>query len=556
MRHSVIGFIILLILSFWSVRPLLSAGFFPMHDDTQVARVIVMGKALREGQFPVRWVSDLGYGYGYPIFNFYGPLPYYVGGALYAFGTDPLVATKTMFVIGIVLSALTMYVLLNSILDPGSALVGSMLYLYAPYHAVQVYVRGAVGEFWAFGFFPLFLYGIVGALGGKQQKYATFVGGLGLAGIILSHTILGFVTTVFFAGVAGMYGFLQLVRKRTVKKQFIRMMCMFGVGLGASAFFWLPAYLEMGYTNVAEQIGSSANFRDHFVCLGQLWDSAWGFGGSIPGCVDGLSFKLGKIHVMAAVAASVGWFMRKEKFVKPKQLFVVAYTTTILSLVFMLAVSLPLWDILPLMGYVQYPWRFLAFTMAGLAIIAAIGANVIVSSKVRIAVATGIIFLTLLGNTKWFQPEYIYDRKSQEFASAEYLRFRVSRISDEYLPPGIVRPAQMSQIVRETIPTSPFVTVQTIRQLTTDEAYRVSVRAPTAIRINKAFFPGWQYWVDGMTFIPRVIAGLPVIDLSQGEHSIEMKFTNTPVRTVGNMISAATVILAGIWYAKTKKTIA
>ena len=34
---------------------------FPIHDDTQVARVYEMGKALSDSMFPVRWVEDLGF---------------------------------------------------------------------------------------------------------------------------------------------------------------------------------------------------------------------------------------------------------------------------------------------------------------------------------------------------------------------------------------------------------------------------------------------------------------------------------------------------------------
>src|SRR5258708_28033380 len=95
------GFLFVLTFSFWTVLPLFHAGFFPMHDDTQVARVFEMGQALKDGMFPVRWVSDLGYGYGYPVFNFYAPLAYYFGGILVLFGLNALIATKVMFVVGI-----------------------------------------------------------------------------------------------------------------------------------------------------------------------------------------------------------------------------------------------------------------------------------------------------------------------------------------------------------------------------------------------------------------------------------------------------------------------
>src|SRR3989304_8667893 len=88
------GLILVLIFSILTIRPLLSPGFFPMHDDTQVARVFEMAKSLSDGMFPVRWVEDLGYGAGYPVFNFYSALPYYIGGILTVLGISALESTK------------------------------------------------------------------------------------------------------------------------------------------------------------------------------------------------------------------------------------------------------------------------------------------------------------------------------------------------------------------------------------------------------------------------------------------------------------------------------
>src|SRR5215510_3413587 len=101
--------LIVILLSFWAIKPLLTTGFFPIHDDTQVARVFEMNKSLTDGMFPVRWVSDLGYGYGYPIFNFYAPFAYYIGSFFMSFGLNSLFATKLMMVVGIILSGIFMY---------------------------------------------------------------------------------------------------------------------------------------------------------------------------------------------------------------------------------------------------------------------------------------------------------------------------------------------------------------------------------------------------------------------------------------------------------------
>src|SRR5438105_15578174 len=130
-----------LIFSYWAIKPLFISGFFPIHDDTQVARVFEMKKSLADGMFPARWVEDLGYGYGYPIFNFYAPLAYYVGGLFNLLGFDALTATKIMIGIGMLLAAFSMYFLAREFWGSFGGVISGVLYAFAPYHAVQLYVR-------------------------------------------------------------------------------------------------------------------------------------------------------------------------------------------------------------------------------------------------------------------------------------------------------------------------------------------------------------------------------------------------------------------------------
>src|SRR6266403_5699862 len=137
---KILPIFIILALSYWAIKPFFVAGFFPIHDDTQVARVFEMNKALGDGLFPVRFVSDLGYGYGYPIFNFYAPFAYYIGGVV-AFFTDALIATKAMMVFGFILSGIFMYFFAKEFWGRAGGVIAALLYLYAPYHALDTYVR-------------------------------------------------------------------------------------------------------------------------------------------------------------------------------------------------------------------------------------------------------------------------------------------------------------------------------------------------------------------------------------------------------------------------------
>lgn len=90
-------FIIVLIACFWAVKALFVPGFFPIHDDEQIARIFELDSALSDGQFPVRWVQHLGFGFGYPLFNFYPPLSYYSAEAFHLIGFSFIDSTKLVF---------------------------------------------------------------------------------------------------------------------------------------------------------------------------------------------------------------------------------------------------------------------------------------------------------------------------------------------------------------------------------------------------------------------------------------------------------------------------
>src|ERR1035437_6316637 len=286
--------ILIIVLSFWAVKPLFHPGFFPIHDNTQVARVFEMAKSLKMGMFPVRWVPDLGYGLGYPIFNFYAPLSYYFGAMVNLAGADALMATKVMMGFGIILAGICMYFFAKELFGKIGAVVAALFYVYAPYHALDIYVRGDVSEFWAYAFIPLVFYGLWKIYKNKSWFYVS-VSSVGYAGIILSHNLTAMMVTPFLL----LYILLLAVAsyRKKQKKAIIYLLSGAIFGVIISCFYWLPALLEMKNTNVLSTIGGGANFVDHFVCINQLWSSPWGYGGSAPGCIDGLSFMIGKLYI-------------------------------------------------------------------------------------------------------------------------------------------------------------------------------------------------------------------------------------------------------------------
>src|SRR3989344_5879342 len=89
-------------LSLITAWPLFVPGYFSHHDDLQVMRIFEMRKCFSDFQIPCRWVPDMGYGNGYPIFNFYSVFPYYLG-ALASFAIGYIGAAKLLFFLPLIL---------------------------------------------------------------------------------------------------------------------------------------------------------------------------------------------------------------------------------------------------------------------------------------------------------------------------------------------------------------------------------------------------------------------------------------------------------------------
>lgn len=447
------GLLLILILSFWTIKPLLMEGFFPMHDDTQVTRVFEMGKMLKSGVFPVRWVPDLGYGYGYPIFNFYAPLAYYVGGLFVVLGFDALIATKIMMIIGILLAGVFMYFLAREFFGKLGGLVSGLFYIYAPYHAVDIYVRGDVAEFWAYAFIPLAFLGF--------YKNNILAGSIGFAAVILSHNLTAMMVAPFLI----IFALLNCYIAYKKNKLFIihNSLFMILLGLLLSAFYWIPALLEMKNTNVMSQVGGGADFRDHFACAEQLWDSMWGFGGSTQGCIDGLSFKIGKLHILSVLVSIfilVYLKFKSKHFNDIYYLSIFSITVFFISIFVMLEVSKFIWEAIPAMAFFQYPWRFLILSsffssfLSGFVVYFFKKEPALYNyfNTLMYCSAAILIFLLLSFNLKFFVPQTTFPAKASDFTSEIALKWVASKTSDEYLPPNFKKPKSENEIAKSPIP--------------------------------------------------------------------------------------------------------
>ncbi|VAW32786.1 hypothetical protein MNBD_CHLOROFLEXI01-5161, partial [hydrothermal vent metagenome] len=158
--------------------------------------------AVLDGHFPVRWMPDANYGYGYPFYNFYAPLSIYITFLFRLIGFSFVRSIHLSHLLGYFVAGWGMFLLARRWFAHGGAgngwagLLAAAAYTVAPFHLVNVYVRGdSLAEFWAMAFYPLVILAADGLFGGGRRGVALF--GLAYAGLILSHNISALIFSPF-----------------------------------------------------------------------------------------------------------------------------------------------------------------------------------------------------------------------------------------------------------------------------------------------------------------------------------------------------------------------
>ena len=84
--------------------------------------------------------------YGMPLFEFYAPLPYYVGSFFYLLGFSHINSVKAIILITSIFTAIGAYLLGRKLFGTTGGLLVSAAVTLAPYRAVNLFVRGAISE--------------------------------------------------------------------------------------------------------------------------------------------------------------------------------------------------------------------------------------------------------------------------------------------------------------------------------------------------------------------------------------------------------------------------
>jgi len=526
----------------WLFKP----GYFNMHDDLQMMRQLQMEKCWEDGQVPCRWVPDMGFGYGYPLFNFYPPLPYYVGQIFRTFGLSFVNTAKVLFGIHFFLSGITMFVLASDLWGRLGGFLSAIFYLWAPYHSVDVFVRGAMNEAWAFIWFPLILWAAKKLAEEEKFRHVIWLA-FSFAMLLLTHNVMVMIfTPVLLAWIIyWWYKYDKFPWKNP--KLFANYFLSAFWALGLAGFFTIPMFLEKKFTHIESMFSGYFNWRAHFVSLHQMFISRfWGWGPSLWQEADGMAFPVGHFHWALSLLVTIYIFLKLvvKKIKGQKLKLKIKYPIMIIGLFgfgllfafLMHQQSTFIWLKLPFLQLTQFPWRLLAGIVLFTSVIVG-GLSKLLKKKILVWI---LIFGVIAWNWNFFRPQDMGPLSDEEKFSGHAWKMQQTAGINDYLPGS----AQWAPISAPKVEWEFFEgEVSNVDTVKGSNWYywQGKVLEPGRLRINIFNFPGWKAWIDDQPaevfYRQEDELGRNQVKLDQGDHEVYFQFTDTAVRKWSDLFS-------------------
>lgn len=541
-KKKIFWAILVIVITIPSFSNMVRTGFFPMQDDLQAFRVYEMDKCWQDSQIPCRWVPDAGYQYGYPQFNYYPPSVYYLGEILHKMGFQFIDSVKILFVAGYILSALAMFLLVSELLGNFPGFVSAIVYTYVPYKAVEVFVRGAMSEFWALVFYPLIFWSVYKLIKTSKAKYIGILA-ISLGLLLTTHVLM----SMIFSLSAIVWTVYWLIKEKKIKEIY-KVILGVVLGFGFAGFFVLPVIFERQYAHTETLTMGYFGYLQHFVNIFKLFISReWGYGSSgFPN--EKLNLSTGLVQwIFGLITVSLGGvYILLKKKINYASLALVLGAMELFTLFMIHSKSTFIWKAIPLLSWLQFPWRFLTVSIFLLAILCGIG--IYLMPKFKVGIGLIIISVAFILNVGYFVPkDWINITDAEKFSGLSWQKQLTISIFD-YLPiyaklPPITPAPEKPEVLDGNA------VFEDYKKGSDFQTGNVGVTTDATIRLPLFDFPGMQVKANGAVVNhnhsdcrgEEFCLGLISFNLPKGSYYIETRLTDTPVRTIGNYMTLTSI---------------
>lgn len=528
------------------------------------------------------WTPSPNYGAGEPRFIFYPPLTWMLGAAL---GTVLPWAWVPVAMVFLLLSAtgLATFALARRLLSDAPATLAAITTIFSVWVLYNAYERAAFAELSGGFWVPLLLLLLLRDTAPSLVNWRRALDGsavplaLVIAGAWLSNAPLGVMASYLLAGVA--LGCAGLSRSWF---PVIRAAISGALGMTLAAVYILPATYEQRWVDILEATGTSGE-------PGLKIENNWLFGLSSDPAMAAHNAELRSVSVLVSIVIAVTLLSAIAVSIRgriepaTRTLWLILLCIPVAALFLQLPISSPLWNLLPKLRFLQFPWRWLLVVEAPMAILFAAAVWPGASAKRFQRIAVAVVCGAFLFGSFAFAARTFFRACERGGQLPTLLAAHQSGAgfwgAYEYAPPG----ADNSLVARglpdacfTPDPYRPLGVVQTpdhnpdwaATQGSCDETAAAQLRSPEHLRlvisltrpgfliVRLRAYPAWRIAVNGSvaTNLPKRDDGLVVVPVPQGPVEVTADWTTTPDVVAGRAVTAiAIALLASLWFWERRK---
>ena len=326
---------------------------YPVGYDykNQIIAYESVSKHILEGDIYPRWLADINKGYGGTNLYFYPPFIYY-SGLLIDLITVLSLPTGTILSLNsfllLFLSGISFYIFARGLSTPNISMAASILYILLPYHSwFEIYERNATAELSSYIWIPLIFHCINKPSLLKQVKYKVTLT-LSYSLLIMSHLPTAVFSSIFFL----IYIILKSLSVEDTKERVRYVLAsgaFFILGLGIAGIYLYPAISLLENTNSEYLWKGYYEYENWF-----LW-----FGRTCPITLTCNNlFIIGLMQITVPLIILLIFNRQKSFNIETKNYLLLAF----LCFILMTPYSKFLWEILPPLHKIQFPWRMLVMS--------------------------------------------------------------------------------------------------------------------------------------------------------------------------------------------------
>ncbi len=527
-------------LTAWAFLALMPSIVYGMHyTHSAVFNVVwtdLFAQMVQQGQWYPRWLDKGFAGLGSPSFYFYAPLPFWID-ALVSLLTLDLIPHLHRFGVSAAVilasSGIAMWFWLKDQVCPKSAFWGAWLYMLAPYHLGDYYLRGAFGEYSIYMTLPVLALGLLKI--SQNKPSGLLLSALGYAFSIYAHLPSALLLSVFFIPFYTLY--LGAFQQKLSLRFFLKATTSLVLGLGLSAMYALPAITLQPYISTENLWSAYFNIWNSFFLFPSLWREflfmlhlalLWG-GTLILSFVSIRAMKGSSFNASGYFWLGLLWW----------------------SALWMSGLTGYLWEWLPVLHKVQFSWRLLPLFEFSAATAVAFTFSTWASSRYRLIKIFGAVpllasialFALLLSGSM-----YSTHQSFEEF----YGKLRqYSPDAAEYYPAGYRRFATLEDSRTVPLAKSEETTLNAVQN---GSHIRIELHnnTPQTIIFGRFMFPIWQVLHHETQTVLPVYAATPqqlvAFTAPAGGGTFELQRISAPTERLGYAISLSSALLLMLGY--------